>query len=768
MAHPELAAEQAHVDHAYEQLEAMRANALAMLRAAFGERGGTFQAITERDIRVRTSLNRLEQLQLGRESLVFGRIDRADPTAASTPAGAAAGATAETGPAAAAVPSEPATEAFHIGRLAVADDHQEPLVVDWRAPVAEPFYRATGAQPMGLTRRRHFLTEGRRVLDVEDELFGDGALGGEGHAGDDAFGGRGLGAGLSGSGALLSALERSRTGRMRDIVATVQREQDEIIRSPLSGVLVVQGGPGTGKTAVALHRAAYLLYTYRFPLESQGVLVVGPNPLFLRYIEHVLPSLGETGVEMSTVGRLYGPSVATGVDDRATAALKGDPRMARFLARAVVSRERPLRHPVEVPFGAVVLTITVAASAEIVNGARRRAGTHNSRRRIAEQLLWRYLHARLLEARARPVPERWSPATADHFDEADDDDEDLDVGEAPNDVTPAELGVELRRLPAVAEALDRMWPVLTAQELLRDLFGAAPLIELAGRGLVSEQEQALLVRPRSESIDAVAWTDSDLALLDESRALLGSAKRQPSEDDSPRAYGHIVVDEAQDLTPMQWRMLGRRSLSSSMTIVGDIAQATGPWAPGSWSAALEHLSTRRDSRVVELTVNYRTPSEIMDLAGRVLTAAAPDMTAPQSVRSTGVHPTIVDTAAEELPPDVARAVVAEAAELAQESASGGTIGVICAPSLVASLGLALGEAKVGFGSLEAGALDDIVTLVTVGAVKGLEFDSVIVVEPARIVAESAQGLRALYVALTRATRRLTILHAEPLPPSLLS
>jgi DNA helicase IV len=755
MAHPELATEQAHVDHAYEQLEAMRANALAMLRAAFGERGGTFQAITERDIRVRTSLNRLEQLQLGRESLVFGRIDRADPTEPGGPG----------------EPGEPGTEAFHIGRLAVADDHQEPLVVDWRAPVAEPFYRATGAQPMGLTRRRHFLTDGRRVLDLEDELFGDGALGGDGRAGDEAFGGRGLGAGLSGSGALLSALERSRTGRMRDIVATVQREQDEIIRSPLSGVLVVQGGPGTGKTAVALHRAAYLLYTYRFPLETQGVLVVGPNPLFLRYIEHVLPSLGETGVEMSTVGRLYGPSVATGVDDRPTAALKGDPRMSRFLARAVASRERPLRRPVEVPYGAVVLIITPAASSEIVHAARRRAGTHNSRRRVAEQLLWRYLHARLLEARARPVPERWSTATAAQVDEADDegdeDEGDLDVGE-PNDITPAELGSDLRRLPVVAEALDRMWPVLTPQELLRDLYGAAPLIELAGRGLLSEKEQALLLRPRSDSIDTVAWTDSDLALLDESRALLGSPKRQPSEDETPRAYGHIVVDEAQDLTPMQWRMLGRRSLSSSMSIVGDIAQATGPWAPGSWAAALEHLPTRRDSRVVELTVNYRTPSEIMDLAGRVLAAAAPGMTAPQSVRSTGAHPMIAAAAALELPSEVARAVVAEAAELARESASGGTIGVICAPSMAASLGLALGEAKVGYGSLEAGALDDIVTLVTVGAVKGLEFDSVIVVEPARIVAESAQGLRALYVALTRATRRLMILHAEPLPPPLLS
>lgn len=775
MAHPDLAAEQAHVDNAYEQLEAMRANALAMLRAAFGERGGTFQAITERDIRVRTSLNRLEQLQLGRESLIFGRIDRL-----ASPPGASA--------------EELEPEAFHIGRLAVSDDHQEPLVVDWRAPVAEPFYRATGAQPMGLTRRRHFLTEGHRVLDLEDELFGEGHITHAGAGVDDgAFAASGLGAGLSGAGALLSALERSRTGRMRDIVATVQREQDEIIRSPLSGVLVVQGGPGTGKTAVALHRAAYLLYTYRFPLESQGVLVVGPNPLFLRYIEHVLPSLGETGVEMSTVGRLFGPTVATGADDRATARLKGDPRMARFLARAVAGRERPLRRPAEVPFGAVVLTLTPAASAEVVAGARRRSGTHNTRRRFVEQLLWRHLHALLIEARARPVPARWATPTgtdetadddADDPDDGDDVDDTDDIGRDNDlsgadlsgadlsgaDVTAAELGAALRRLPVVAEALDRMWPVLTPHDLLRDLFGAPPLVELAGRGVLSTAEQRLLVRDRSESVDTVAWTDADLALLDESRALLGSPRRAASgeEDEAPRAYGHIVVDEAQDLSPMQWRMLGRRSLSSSMTIVGDIAQATGAWAPAAWSDALSHLPTRRGSRVVELTVNYRTPSEIMELAGRVLEAASPTVVAPQSVRSTGVEPTIQATDGAALPGVVASVVTEESGVVAHESVSGGTIGVICAPSMVEVLGAALRQAKVEYGSVEAGALDDTVTLVTVGGVKGLEFDSVIVVEPARIVAESAQGLRALYVALTRATRRLTIVHAEALPPSLRS
>jgi hypothetical protein len=296
MTHPDVPAEQAHVDLAYARLAAMRAAAMARLQDAFGERGGTFQALTERDIRVRNSLNRLEQLEIGRESLVFGRIDR---RAGDGPAGTNG--------------ADGATEAFHIGRLAISDRDQEPVVVDWRAPIAEPFYRATGAHPMGLTRRRHFLTEGHRVLDLEDELF-------------DADGSEsGVGLGLSGPQVLLATLERSRTGRMRDIVATVQREQDEIIRGPLPGILVVQGGPGTGKTAVALHRAAYLLYTHRFPLEGQGVLVVGPNPTFLRYIEHVLPSLDENGVELSTVNGLFSGRARLAARRRPSSVSRGIP-----------------------------------------------------------------------------------------------------------------------------------------------------------------------------------------------------------------------------------------------------------------------------------------------------------------------------------------------------------------------------------------------------------------------------------------------------------
>jgi DNA helicase IV len=801
MPHPDLAAEQAHVDHAYERLEAMRSAAAEMLRTAFGERGGTFQAVTERDIRVRTSLNRLEQLQLGREALVFGRIDRrggetrpeghgdgagdrdgleggeggvggVGGVGGSDGHGAGAGAGAGGG-----------EEAFHIGRLAVSDRDQEPVVVDWRAPVAEPFYRATGAHPMGLTRRRHFMTDGRRVIDLEDELFGEG---------EESGGGR-LGLGLSGSAVLLAALERSRTGRMRDIVATVQREQDEVIRGPLGGILVVQGGPGTGKTAVALHRAAYLLYTHRFPLERQGVLVVGPNPLFLRYIGQVLPSLGETGVELSTVGGLY-PASATGTDDRETARLKGDARMARFLANAVVDRERPLSRRVEVPYGRFLLRLSTKASADIVAAGRRRAGTHNARRRYVETLLWRELHRLYVAAQARsagPEDRDAGPFGAESFSESGSESVGESVGESvtdsvgesaddeaatvapPEELSPAELGRELRLQPRVAEALDRMWPLLTPEQLLHDLFGARPLIELASRGLFGADEQARLYRPRSSSAGQVSWTPADLALLDEARELLGPTKRRSRSAASPggdiRSYGHIVVDEAQDLSPMQLRMLGRRSLSGSMTIVGDIAQATGEWAPASWPEVLAHLPAHRGTRVVELTVNYRTPSEIMALASRVLRAAAPQMVPPESVRPAGFAPRVVAACGEGgggLEDLAARITAEEVAVISGESASGGSVAVITAPSLVPALTAAFTRAGIPFGTAAYGALEDTVTLVAVEAVKGLEFDSVVVVEPSAIVAEGAQGLRSLYVALTRATRRLAVLHAAPLPEAL--
>ena len=714
MAHPEVPAEQAHLDLAYQRLTAMREAAQSMLQDAFGEKGGTFQAVTERDIRVRNSLGRLEHLQLGRESLVFGRIDRAGST-----------------------PDE-APEAFHIGRLAISDAHQEPLVVDWRAPVAEPFYRATGAHPMGLVLRRHLLTEGTRVLDLEDELFDP--------EGDNS--GRGLG--LSGPQVLLATLERTRTGRMRDIVATVQREQDEIIRAPLAGILVVQGGPGTGKTAVALHRAAYLLYTHRFPLETQGVLVLGPNPTFLRYIEHVLPSLDETGVELSTVTGLYSTTRPTMADEEAVTRLKGDARMAKVVARAVTDRQRPLRRTTEVPYGRHVLRITPALSAQLVTAVKRRPGTHNARRRTLEQVLWRHLAEQLAADRQL--------SGVGLGDEGG--------GES---ISADELGRVLRREPTMAEALERMWPVLTPEELLHDLFGAQPLIELASHGTLNRAEQALLYRPRGGPDLPVQWSDADIPLLDEAFSILGSRRKgSPERPEGIRTYGHVVIDETQDLSPMQLRMVARRSLSGSMTIVGDVAQATGPWAPQSWAQIVEHLPARRGWRLVELTVNYRTPSEIMDLAARVLEQVAPGMRSPESVRASGRRPRVVTVERTDGFSRVERLAESVTSVLSHDlsESPAGTAAVIVPPSLADAVGAALSRAGLIYGTAGRDALDEQLTLLSVDDAKGLEFDSVTVVEPARIVAESPQGLRALYVAFTRTTQRLTIVHSDSLPAAL--
>jgi DNA helicase IV len=678
--HPDLAAEQAHVALAYERVVATRAAAERALRAALAQGGvGTPQALVERDVMVANALERIERLAVGDEAICFGRIDRDDG------------------------------ESFHIGRFAVADVDHTPLVIDWRVPAAEPFYRATGRHPMGLWRRRHLVTDGRRVIDLEDELFGD-------VEGADANGR------LSGPTTLLAALERSRTGHMRDIVATVQGEQDQIIRAPLAGVLVVEGGPGTGKTAVALHRAAYLLYTHRFPLERQGVLVVGPNRLFLRYIEQVLPSLGETGVTLATPASLVPEVTVTGDEPIDVARLKGDARMAPVIAKAVRDRERPLRRDLSVPFGRAVLRLAATETAEIVAIARRRTGPHNPRRRLVERLLFERLH------------DRWLQVDGDDSSTVD------DVRDA------------LRRKPAVVEALERMWPVLTPVQLLHDLFGAPALIDLAAPALRPDERRALY-RPR-HALDSVAWTPADVALLDEAREQLGPVRGR----EELRTYGHIVVDEAQDLSAMELRMLARRSLSGSMTVVGDLAQATGASAPAGWDELVRHLRPRRGWRLVGLTVNYRTPSEIMLLADRVLAVAVPGATGPRSVRDTGVAPQLVRCEPSDLAAHVAR--------LASAPRSTGTVAIVCAPSMREPLAAALQGAGLDFGDARHRGLAAPVTLVDVGLVKGLEFDEVIVVSPARLVAEAAQGLRSLYVALTRATRRLVVVHGEDLPPAM--
>jgi len=699
--HPDLVEEQAYLDHAYACLERARLEAWRIRQLTEVGPGGTHQARYEREIFEEALASRLTQLDIHDTALVFGRIDRlADDVEH---------------------PEDPKqVESFHLGRLAVADEHREPVVVDWRAPVAEPFYRATGRNPMGLVRRRHFSVRGRQVTSLEDELFGGEHLG----IGEDVDGPV-----LRGHSTLLAALEERRTGRLGDIVATIQGEQDEIIRSSQTGVLVVQGGPGTGKTVVALHRAAYLLYTFRFPLEDQGVLVIGPNRVFLRYIERVLPSLGEAGVEQVVLADLV-PDLRFGTIDSALAMrVKGDARMADVIARAVKDRERPLRDELTVPFGVMTLRMSADESARIVQAARRRYRRHNAARRFVEN--------EVFAALARSA--RNDPPSPDAVRE------------------------RVRHTDDVRAALERMWPVLTPAQLLHDLFGSRALLRSAGSRWLGDDEIASLHRPRAAVLDEVRWSDADAALLDEARALLGpklTKSGKPDEDDEIRTYGHIVIDEAQDLTPMQLRMAARRSLNGSMTIVGDIAQATGAHAPSSWDSVLTHLPDRRPARLTELTVGYRIPEQVMQMATRVLKVAAPTLTPPIAVRPGEWPPEVVRADATGLGAEVARTV----RRLAEQV--GGSVAVVAPGSLVGRIGEELREAGIAFGEAVVNGLEQDVTIVPVSVVKGLELDAVVVVEPARIVAEEAQGLRALYVALTRATKALAVVHAEPLPEAL--
>lgn len=747
----EVAKEQAFLDRAYEALEAMRDDARQMMEEVLDTgRGGTFQSRTERDIVVRTSLARLEQLEVGDQALTFGRID------------------VDSGD-----PEHP--EVFHIGRLAVSDEHHEPMIVDWRAPVAEPFYRATGLDPEGLLRRRHLAVHGRTVVGVEDEYFT--AADGEVHALDGAGRPEGLADAamvLGGPGALLAALGAARTGQMGDIVGTIQREQDEIIRAPLSGILMVQGGPGTGKTAVALHRAAYLLYTHRFPLERQGVLVVGPNPLFLRYIEQVLPSLGETGVTLSTISGLVPEIRVRGRDSEPVERLKGDPRMVKVLARAVKTRQRALRQDVAIPFGATTLKFTAEDSAAIVARARRRPGTHNARRKFVESEVAALLAAQSQARRGLDL-----------------NDEEFDL---------AEFSRQIRRTPEITEALHRMWPRLSPHELLHDLLGAPALLRAAGETTLRPEEIELLGRARSESLDEVVWTSGDAALIDELRMLLGPRKstkdrrRAGAKDDAwPQGldgleperrdrtegevanFGHIVVDEVQDLSPMQLRMLARRSLSGSMTVVGDIAQATGPWAPDSWTQIAEHLGAKREPHLVELTVSYRTPAEVIELSARVLAASGTGLEPPRPVRRAGSTPVVEQVPGHELAAAVARAAAEE-----RDRCAPGHVAVLAPREMLTTLWRGFAEAGLDVidPRLPGGpGLGASLVLLAVDEANGLEFDGVIVVEPATVAARGAdvgegpaaptrRGLRTLYVAMTRPTTRLRLVGSRRPPVAL--
>ena len=696
--HPDLPAEQAHIDRAYAALVDARTSALAIRNLTEGQRGGTFQERYERNYFDEKLVQMLNNLDIGDAALVFGRIDRT-PDAGGDP------------------------EAFHIGRLAVADSDSNQLIIDWRAPVAEPFYRATGRDTMQLVRRRHFMMDRRILVAIEDELFGEHHLG----IGRD----EGLEAPkLRGQSTLLAALSKGRSGQLGDIVATIQGEQDVIIRAPNKGVLVVQGGPGSGKTVVALHRAAYLLYTYRFPLADQGVLVIGPNRVFLRYIERVLPSLGESGVREVVLADLVNDVRYGAVDSPVARRVKGDLRMVDVLKRAIRARQRPLKEQFELPFGGSVLRLGPTETGRVVKEAQRRTKRHNELCRAVEGELVSML----------------MPSMRDQ------------------EYTLAAARSRLREIPEFRSLVFRIWPSLGPAELLRDLFGSKALLKIAGRDILTDAEIESLYRPRAESLDLATFSDADVALLDEARNLLGPKPRKGGvveESDDIETYGHIVVDEVQDLTPMQLRMVGRRSLNGAMTVVGDIAQATGPFAPGDWSDVLALLPKNRDASVATLSVGYRIPRQIMEFAGKLLPTAAPHQTPPTAVREGDAEPRIVSSTTMSLPTDVvneARTLVAELSD--------GRVGIVCPDAMVDAMSIALTEAGVNFGRAGAAGLEASLTVVPVSVVKGLEMDGVVVVEPTDIYESSDSGPRGLYVALTRSTQRLVVVHSRELPREL--
>jgi len=655
--HPDLDAEQSYIDEAYRCLSAMRDRTARVADLEDSAAEAVDSAIAQAHLR-----HRLASLDTDMDGLSFGRLD------------------------------EEAGDTWYVGRRHVEDARGDPVVVDWRADVAIPFYRATPVDTLGLSRRRRFLMTGKQLDDLYDEVFDDpDSVDAARHGGIPD--------------PLLVELERERTGEMRDIVATIAAEQDEVIRAPLETCLVVQGGPGTGKTAVGLHRAAFLLYEHRRRLDVDGMLVIGPNPIFLRYIAQVLPSLGETAARQTTLERLLAGTAyrATGIDGDHAAAVKGDARLARVVARAVAGARRPPEEDLAVATAWGGVTVTAAALGAALHEVAARGVPHNVGRTAFRRQAARLVRTQLVRRRG---------------DEA---------------VPADELDTDLRRNRAWIRALDRAWPALTAPGAVRRLLTNRVALAEAADGLLGPDEQAAVLRRPARKVSDEPWTVADLALLDEAEAAIAGP---------PRSYGHIVVDEAQDLSAMGLRALARRSPAASMTVLGDLAQATAPGAQESWDEAIAHLGAPSTATRADLDLGYRVPASIMDMANGLLAEAAPGVTPCRSVRAGGRPPVFVAAGAD-LGDEVRRAV----AELAAEF---GTVAVVVPDGLRAEV-VGLPDAVPVLRPLEA---------------KGLEFDAVVVVEPEAIAGGDARGLRLLYVALTRAVQELVVVHARPLPAGL--
>jgi hypothetical protein len=620
MAHPDLPHEQAYVDAAYLHLERMRGTVARAVSAVDGEVAAVAMEAWAR--------RRLRTFGDAEQGLCFGRLDL-DETA----------------------------RPLYVGRRWVHDEQQQPVVVNWQAPAARPFYTATPAEPQRVRLRRRFRTQGRRVLDLSDEALDGSALDG-----------------VAVADFLLEELDRVREARMRDIVATIQADQYRLITAEPDGALVVQGGPGTGKTAVGLHRASWLLFTHE-ELRRRGVLVVGPNPTFMEYVAHVLPALGEDAVEQRAVAELLDGVEVTREDEPAVARLKADPRLAELVRDAVEQAVRPHAEELVLYLDGAFVRVRQREVRELLEAVEPPYGLARERLRI--ELLRRFYrdYATKLGAGAYRAGD--------------------------------EIERALGRKGFLAKYLDRVLRLPKPETVVRRVLAE----ELHGR------------QPRG-------WSVHHLPLLDEARALV---------DRPPRGYGHVIVDEAQDLTPMQLRMVARRSSTGALTILGDVAQATGPVVYPSWRALGAHLPV--PMHVEELRHAYRVPAEIMELALPLLATIAPDVEPPLAYRTGGEPPRFVAGGR--------AAALAEAAAFDE-----GLVAVIAPPSMIATAGGAAGHAFDETG----------IPVLTAPQAKGLEFDHVVVVEPAAIVAEG--GLRELYVALTRPTRTLVVVHAEPLPPEL--
>jgi DNA helicase IV len=765
----ELERERGYVARLYRRLDELRAEKTAQLaRVRRSGAEGSMQNVSERDSFANLYEDRLAQLNAVEDRLVFGRLDLDGPGNGGAGSNGATGAadTANAG-----VNGNGEGTARYIGRIGMTDEEQTRLMIDWRAPEAGAFYQATAFDRQGVRRRRHLILKGRNVVALEDDVLDSELL----HEGQSH----------QGEGALLAALSTKRTGRMADIVSTIQAEQDRIIRSPLAGVLVVQGGPGTGKTAVALHRAAYLLYEHRERLKTAGVLLVGPSSSFMRYIERVLPSLGETGVVMSSVGRLMPGIDAVPERDREAARIKGRLEMADVIARAVANRQRVPAGPRRVVVEGTPLTITPRQVRRAGDKARATGKPYNEARATFVKVMLRELAEQLQQKLEE------SSGTGNAADRS-------------------YLLEDVRASRDVRIALNLCWMPMSPEQLVSDLYAKPETLAAVAPELGHVERRALRRKPGS------AWTEADVPLLDEAAELLGAfdagngrekaqaeaARKRDlanaeqalrnvdaslreigiegnvsaeelanlNEETGPRltaaerasadrnwAYGHVVVDEAQELSPMQWRLLMRRCPLKSFTVVGDIAQASSAASASSWAGAMSPFVGSRFT-LEELTVNYRTPVQIAEAATRMAKAAGLAVSMPRAVRE-GDWPPVIDRVAD-------GTVLERLAEVLPEEvgiAAGGLVAIIAPAQLLAQTRAAvvpLYGRRVGSGS---GALDQDIVVTTATEAKGLEFDVVILLEPQRIVDEAEGAVGDLYVAMTRATQRLRVLAGGGLP-----